>query len=67
MYFYAKSPERKDAVLGYCESIEEMMIGEDTVLKFSGCKKGEACSIVIRGASRHIVDEAERSLHVRIY
>lgn len=57
------NPERKEQVLGFCENIEEMMIGEDTVIKFSGCKKGEACSIVIRGASRHIVDEAERSLH----
>jgi T-complex protein 1 subunit beta len=25
--------------------------------------KGEACTIVIRGASTHIIDEAERSLH----
>ena len=58
------NPERKDEVLGSCELIEEMMIGEDIVIKFSGCKKGEACSIVIRGASKHIVDEAERSLHV---
>lgn len=40
------------------------MIGEDTVIKFTGCKKREACTIVIRGASKHVVDEAERSLHV---
>ena len=40
-----------------------MLIGEDKVLRFSGCKSGEACSIVLRGASSHAVDEAERSLH----
>ena len=40
------------------------MIGEDLVIKFTGCKKLEACTIVIRGASKHVVDEAERSLHV---
>jgi len=57
------NPERKDKILGSCELIEEFMIGEDKVIKFSGCKKGEACSIVIRGASLHIVEEAERSLH----
>jgi len=32
-------------------------------LRFSGCKTGEACSIVLRGASSHVLDEAERSLH----
>jgi T-complex protein 1 subunit beta len=38
-------------------------VGEDKVLRFSGCKSGEACSIVLRGASTHVLDEAERSLH----
>lgn len=49
--------------LGYCELIEEIMIGEDKVIKFSGCSKSEACTIVLRGASSHLLDEAERSLH----
>lgn len=39
------------------------MIGEDKVLRFGGCKTGEACSIVLRGSSSHVLDEAERSLH----
>merc|ERR1719161_1381819 len=49
--------------LGTCSKIEEVMIGEDKVIKFSGCAQGEACTIVLRGASSHILDEAERSLH----
>ncbi|AQZ10452.1 CCT2 (YIL142W) [Zygosaccharomyces parabailii] len=49
--------------LGECESIEEIMIGEDTFLKFSGCKVGEACTIVLRGATDQVMNEAERSLH----
>lgn len=57
------APERKEEVLGKCELIEEIMIGEDKMVRFSGCKQGEACTIVLRGASTHIVDEAERSLH----
>lgn len=57
------APERKDEVLGYCDLIEEIMIGEDKVIRFSGCKKDEACTVVLRGASNHIIDEAERSLH----
>lgn len=49
--------------LGHCDLIEEIMIGEDKVIKFSGCALGESCTIVLRGASMHILDEAERSLH----
>jgi T-complex protein 1 subunit beta len=49
--------------LGTCDVIEQVMIGEDTLLRFSGVKLGEACTIVIRGATQQIVDEAERSLH----
>merc|ERR1719330_1812542 len=49
--------------LGECDVIEEVMIGEDKVLRFGGCKSGEACTIVLRGASSHVLDEAERSLH----
>lgn len=51
------------ATLGTCDTIEEMMIGEDKVLVFKGCASGNACSIVLRGSGQHILDEAERSLH----
>ena len=50
-------------VLGSCALVEEVMIGEDTVIKFSGCAKNEACTIILRGSGAHILDEAERSLH----
>lgn len=49
--------------LGHCDLIEEVMIGEDKLLKFSGVPLGEACTIVLRGATQQILDEAERSLH----
>lgn len=52
-----------DVKLGYCESIKEILIGEDTFLKFSGVAAGEACTIVLRGATEQGLDEAERSLH----
>ena len=51
------------AKLGTCSLIEEIMIGEDKVIKFSNCARGEACSIVLRGSGSHILDEAERSFH----
>jgi len=53
----------EETKLGFCKKISEMMIGEDKVIKFSGCAENEACTIVLRGASIHILDEAERSLH----
>ncbi|CCH62177.1 hypothetical protein TBLA_0G02370 [Henningerozyma blattae CBS 6284] len=49
--------------LGECDLIEEIVIGEETFLRFSGCKVREACSIVLRGATLQVLDEAERSLH----
>lgn len=49
--------------LGHCDLIEEVMIGEDRLIKFSGVALGEACSIVLRGATQQILDEAERSMH----
>ncbi|XP_051886065.1 T-complex protein 1 subunit beta [Pristis pectinata] len=49
--------------LGHCKVIEEVMIGEDKLLHFSGVELGEACTIVLRGATQQILDEAERSLH----
>lgn len=49
--------------LGKCDLIEQVMIGEDVLLRFSGVALGEACTIVIRGATQQIIDEADRSLH----
>jgi T-complex protein 1 subunit beta len=49
--------------LGECKLIEEVMIGEERMIRFSGVKVGEACTIVLRGSSSHLLEEAERSLH----
>jgi len=49
--------------LGECDVVEEVMIGEDKVIRLGGCKSGAACTIVLRGASSHLLDEAERSMH----
>ena len=42
--------------LGHCDLVEEVIIGEDVLIRFSGINAGRACTIVLRGA-------AERSLH----
>ncbi|XP_050702840.1 T-complex protein 1 subunit beta-like [Eriocheir sinensis] len=49
--------------LGTCDVIEECIIGEDRMIRFSGVKMGEACTVVLRGATTQILEEAERSLH----
>ncbi|KAI9343553.1 chaperonin Cpn60/TCP-1 family [Obelidium mucronatum] len=49
--------------LGSCKLIEEVIIGEDRLIKFSGVAAGEACTVVLRGATHQLLDEAERSLH----
>jgi len=55
------APEKSK--LGTCDLIEEVMIGEEKLIRFSGVALGEACTVVLRGATRQILDEAERSLH----
>ena len=53
----------EEVKLGHCDKIEEIIIGEDTFIKFSGVAAGQACTIVLRGATEQLLDEAERSLH----
>ncbi|KAG1731975.1 chaperonin Cpn60/TCP-1 family [Suillus paluster] len=60
----ASTFDRPDLVkLGKCDLIEEIIIGEDKLIKFSGVAAGEACTVVLRGSTNQMVDEAERSLH----
>lgn len=49
--------------IGKCDLIEQISIGDETLTKFSGVPLGEACSIVLRGATEQIIGEADRSLH----
>jgi len=49
--------------LGHCDVIEEIIIGEDKLIRFKGVAAGEACTIVLRGATNQILDEADRSIH----
>ena len=56
--------ERPDLVkLGHCDLIEEVFVGEDKMIKFVGTAANQACTVVLRGATSQMIDEAERSLH----
>jgi thermosome len=49
--------------LGKAKKVEEVKIGEDKLLYVRDAKNPKAVTIVVRGASSHVIDEAERSLH----
>ncbi|MCD6431256.1 TCP-1/cpn60 chaperonin family protein [Candidatus Bathyarchaeota archaeon] len=49
--------------LGYASLVEERKIGDDKMTFVEGCKHPHAVTILIRGGTERIVDEAERSLH----
>lgn len=49
--------------LGEAKMVEEIKIGEDKLVYVRECKNPKAVTIVVRGGSEHVVDEAERSLH----
>ena len=49
--------------LGYAELVEERKVEEDKWVFVEGCKNPKAVSILIRGGSQRVVDEAERSIH----
>jgi len=49
--------------LGEAKLVEEVKIGDDKLLYIRECKDPKAVTIVIRGGSEHVIEEAERSLH----
>ena len=49
--------------LGEAKLVEEVKIGHDKLLYIRECKDPKAVTIVIRGGSEHVIEEAERSLH----
>lgn len=49
--------------LGYAKLVEEKKISRDEMIFVRGCKNPKAVSILVRGGTEHVVDEAERSIH----
>ena len=49
--------------LGIADLIEERKVETDKWVFIEGCKHPKAVTILIRGGSQRVVDEAERSLH----
>ncbi len=49
--------------LGFANLVEERKVGEDKMTFIEGCKHPRAVTILIRGGTERVVDEAERSIH----
>ncbi len=55
--------DMSQADLGFAELVEERKIELDNWVFVEKCKNPKAVSVLIRGGSQRIVDEAERSIH----
>jgi thermosome len=49
--------------LGFAELVEERKLGDDKMTFIEGCKNPRSVAILIRGADKRFLDEAERSVH----
>jgi thermosome len=49
--------------LGEAKLVEELKIGDDKLVYVRECKDPHSVTVMIRGGSDHVVDEAERSFH----
>jgi len=52
-----------EADLGYAALVEERKIGDDKMVFIEGCKHPKSVTILIRGGTERVIDEAERSIH----
>ena len=51
------------SMLGECQEVAEQRVGDGELIYFRGCKTGQACTVVLRGANEFMLDEMGRSLH----
>ena len=52
-----------DIELGLAENVEERRVEEDNWAFIEGCKNPKAISILLRGGTQRVIDEADRSMH----
>lgn len=50
-------------MLGECDLVEEVRVGDGELIYFKGCKNSHAQTVVLRGANDYMLDEIDRSLH----
>ncbi|MCX9082042.1 MAG: thermosome subunit beta [Candidatus Methanoperedens sp.] len=55
--------EINDSDLGKAGLVEEKKIGDEAMTYITECHNPKAVSIILRGGTEHVADEAERALH----
>ncbi|MGB8218383.1 MAG: thermosome subunit beta [Candidatus Methanoperedens sp.] len=55
--------EINDSDVGKAGLVEEKKIGDEAMTYVTECHNPKAVSIILRGGTEHVVDEAERALH----
>ena len=50
-------------MLGRCEAVREVRIGDGEMLYAYGCQGSGASTIILRGANEYMLDEMDRALH----
>ena len=58
-----KEGDAESEFLGKADLVEERRIGEDAMVFIEGCTDAKAVTILVRGGTDLILDEAERALH----
>jgi len=53
----------KSSDLGHAKLVEERKVSDDKMTFIEGCKNPKALSILVRGGTERVVDEAERAVH----
>lgn len=59
----ANLDELSPSDLGYAKLVEERKVETDKWVFIEGCKNPKSVSILVRGGSQRVVDEADRSIH----
>ncbi len=48
--------------IGHAKQVSEKMVGNETMIFVEGCKEAKAVTLLVRGATDHVVDEIARAM-----
>ncbi|MBS3167621.1 TCP-1/cpn60 chaperonin family protein [Candidatus Woesearchaeota archaeon] len=54
--------ELSQSDLGYAALVEEKKFGDEEMTYVTGCKEAKSVTLLVRGGTQHVVDEAERAI-----
>lgn len=60
---FSNLEDMKSSDLGHANLVEERKVSDDKMTFVEGCKNPKAVSILVRGGTERVVDEAERAIH----